>query len=289
MKVFLVIGVLLSMAYAQAALGNPGSSSSYIRVPPRSEPAPQPQQAPQARPQPQVTPVRPSAPIPAPAPAQWEPQPVAEYDEWGRPNPDAFYWTGVSLGLHAGTLGAGAETTSYITDWLNFRGTAHYLMGGYKTTTGNVDFDYDLSAPGARLMLDFYPTRMKNFRISVGAVVKDMKVTVKGEPKGNARVGDNVYTAEQTGTLRGRASYDTISPYVGIGWGNSVKPDSLLTFSMDIGLMIQGYSFSLSSNGTARGDDQFQQDLRKTQSDVEDNLDWLKVYPVISFGYAYHF
>ena len=271
MKVFLVIGVLLSMAHAQSALGNPGTSG-YIRSP-------------------QAAPARPStpAPIPTPEPAPWQPQPIAEYDEWGRPNPDAFYWTGVSLGLHAGTLGTGAETTFYITDWLNFRGTAHYLMGGYKTTMGNVDFDYDLSAPAARLMLDFYPTRMKNFRISAGAVVKDMNVTVKGDPRGNARIGDNVYTAGQTGSLRGKASYDTISPYVGIGWGNSVKPDSLLTFSMDIGLMIQGYSFSLSSDGNASGDGQFQQDLRKMQSDVEDKLDWLKIYPVISFGYAYHF
>ncbi len=216
--------------------------------------------------------------------------PVFEpYDAWGRPNPEAFDWTGFSLGIHAGTLGTGAETTIYLADGLNFRGTAHYLMLGYKTTLRDIDFDYDLTAPGARLLLDFYPAHHRNFRFSAGVVLKNMNVKVSGEPDRNVRLGDNVYSPAQVGRLRGTASYDAISPYIGIGWGNSVKPDSLLTFSLDIGLMFQGYSFRLASNGSAAGDEQFRRDLRDLQSRVEDDLDWLTIYPVVSFGYAYHF
>lgn len=214
---------------------------------------------------------------------------IHPYDALGRPNPEAFEWTGISVGLNAGTLGFGAESTVHIAPWLNFRATATYLSATYKTTIERVDFDYDLESLGARLMLDLYPTRLKNFRISAGLVISDMEVTVEGEPDRNAILNGNVYTPEQMGRLRGRASYETVAPYLGIGWGNSVKPDALLTVSLDIGVMLQDYSFRLSSNGTEAGNEPFESDLNSVRSETTDVLDWLKIYPVVSLGFAYHF
>lgn len=214
---------------------------------------------------------------------------IHPYDERGRPNPEAFDWSGISLGIHGGTLGAGAETTVHLTPWLNFRVTGTYLSFTYKTTVDKIDYDYDLEALSARLMLDLYPARLKNFRFSIGLVVKDMDIDVSGAPNRNVMIGDRVYTPEEVGSLGGRASYDTFAPYLGIGFGNSVKPDALLTFSLDIGVMLHDYSFRLSSRGDGAGRDSFARDLESHQSDVEETLDWLKIYPVISFGLAYHF
>ncbi len=238
---------------------------------------------------------------PTPAPARMEAprmeQPSASitepviprYDERGRPNPDAFEWTGIALGLHAGTLGVGAESTFHLMRSLNFRIAATYLSATYKKTIERIDFDYDLEFLGARLLLDIYPTRLKNFRISAGLVVSDMEVVVSGTPDRNVLLGGNVYTPDEMGRLRGTASYEVVAPYFGIGFGNSVKPDTLLMFSMDIGVMLQDYSFRLSSSGTAAGSDQFREDSRAVESELEDVLDWLKFYPVISFGLSYHF
>ncbi len=218
--------------------------------------------------------------VPAPA--------LHPYDEWGRPNPDAFDWTGAAIGGSLGTTGIGVEGTFFLTDWLNFRVTGNYLSMSYKTTSGRIDYEYDYTSVGTLFLLDFYPGFFRSFRVSAGLTMKDTEVSIRGESRGNLVIGGNNFTPAQLGRLRGKASYDTFAPYIGVGFGNPVHPDSLVTFFMDFGLLFQGYSLRLSSDGTAPNQVK-EAGLRELRSDITDKLDWLKIYPVITAGIAYHF
>jgi hypothetical protein len=182
------------------------------------------------------------------------------YDAYGRPNPDAFSWTGLSLGANIGTLGYGGELTYHLASWMNVRGSFHLFDLTYKDTFSGVDYDLGLEWTGVILTLDLYPGRQRSFRISAGAGLNDHTVGISG------------------GSFRGEAEFDSFAPYLGIGWGNPVQPDAALTFSFDMGLLLQDYSVSYSAAPPA-----------DAQGDINDILDLLTVYPVFSFALHYHF
>jgi hypothetical protein len=214
---------------------------------------------------------------------------IQPYDENGRPNPDAFEWTGFALGLKIGTLGLGADASVYLDDWVNFRANVGFLDFTYKDTIDDIDYDMDVAFRTAMFLLDLYPFEGGNFRVSGGVVLQDNSVDVTGVPKKSTKIGDTDYTVEQIGTIHGDAEFDNIAPYVGIGYGNAVLPDASLTFIVDFGVIFQTYEISLSATGSAANDPGFQEDLQSEEDDIQDEVDRLKIYPVINFGIAYHF
>ena len=202
------------------------------------------------------------------------------YNRWGRANPDAFEWSGMAIGIHGGSLGFGAEGTLHITDWLNARVNAHYASVLVSTTIDEIDYDFDYSALGLLLSLDLYPGPKGNFRLVAGLGLRDADIAITGIPR--------IAGAAELGHIRGVASYDTIAPYVGFGFGNAVLPDKRLSMSIDFGVLFQGYNLRLSPEGPLA---EFVPDeaLQEIESDVRERLDWLKMYPVIQVGVSYHF
>ncbi len=232
------------------------------------------------------------APGSAPAPYQ-QPrpryEPIQPYDSEGRPNPDAFEWTGFALGVKVGTLGIGADASIYLDDWVNFRANAGYLQFTYKDTIDDIDFDFDTEFLTGIFVLDFYPFADNNFRFSGGVALLNNTMDVSGTPRGTEEIGDTEYTAAQIGTISGSVDFDPVAPYIGIGYGNPVTPDTAVSFIFDFGVIFQTYETKLTSNGTAANDPGFQEDLASLEKDIEDELDKVKIYPVINFGVAYHF
>lgn len=231
-------------------------------------------------------------PVPPPQPVQFDGPRATDipmYDSEGNPNPDAFEWTGFALGLKLGTLGIGADASIYLDDWVNFRANIGYLDFTYKDTIDDIDFDLDVNFQTAMFLLDLYPFEGGNFRISAGVALLDNELGIDGTPDGNEEIGDNEYTPEEIGTISGAAEFDEVAPYIGIGYGNAVRPDYSVTFVVDFGVIFQTYDVTITSSGTAANDPTFQQDLAELQQDIEDEINRFKIYPVINFGIAYHF
>ncbi len=187
-------------------------------------------------------------------------QDVSAYDQYGRPNPDAFDWTGLSLGINGGTLGYGADITYSLASWANIRGSFHVFSLTYKDTISGVDTTFDFDFTGLITTIDLYPGTMRGFRIALGAGLNSHEVPLSG------------------GSIKGKAEYDTFAPYAGLGWGNPVQPDSALTFTFDLGFLLQDYSLSVDESVSA-----------DAKSDIEEILDYATIYPVITFGLHYHF
>lgn len=214
---------------------------------------------------------------------------IQPYDSEGRPNPDAFDWTGFAIGLKIGTLGFGADASVYLDDWVNFRANIGYLDFTFKDTIDDIDFDLDVEFQTAMFLLDFFPFEGGNFRISGGVALLDNSMTVDGTPTDDESIGDNTYTPEEIGTITGDVEFDSIAPYVGIGYGNAVLPDASLTFVVDFGVIFQTYDIEVTASGAAANDPTFQSDLAELEKDIEDEVNRFKIYPVINFGIAYHF
>ena len=196
---------------------------------------------------------------------------------------------GLAVGAKVGTLGTGVELTGYALERLNLRFGLNYLTFDYSSEIDDIEYDMTPRFASAMALADWHAFG-NNFRITAGVAVNQNEVKIKATPTENETIGDNEYTPEQIGTLKGKAEYDNLAPYFGVGFGNAVKEDTTWTFSFDLGLIFQSTpSISLSSSGPYAHDPQFEADLESEEDEIQDEVDSWSIYPVLSFGVAYYF
>lgn len=249
-------------------------------------PAPQPvYRAPQpVYPAPQ--PVQPARMTLAPAPAIEEEEEEGLYWFWGAK------WPGLALGPKIGTTGIGLDLTFGINRFFNLRGGFNYGSFTWSLELDDVEYDMDVSLTSVPLLLDIHPFA-NHFRITAGVFLQPgTEGDIQATPDKNVQIGSHTYPPEVVGTLHGTIKVqDTLAPYLGIGFGNAVAEDQLLTFMVDLGVIIQSYDATLTSDGpgmTAKLDT-FRKDLREEEANLQKDMDDLKVYPVLTFGLAWHF
>ena len=87
--------------------------------------------------------------------------------------------------------------------------------------------------------------------------------------------------------MNGVAKFNAVGPYVGVGFGTPATRGNALKFVFDLGAVIGQPTVSLSATGGAfaQGSVPYN-DLQVQQMTTQQDLNKLKVYPVISFGLA---
>jgi hypothetical protein len=204
---------------------------------------------------------------------------------------EEYAWPGFAVGVKVGTLGLGGDVSlPVIPDRLNLRVSGNYLNYSYDGTANDIDYKFTLDFKDFMLLGDWHPF-VNNFRVTAGGVWNsNSKVKLNGTPTDDVTIGDHDYTPDQVGTLNGELVFESVAPYVGIGFGNAIGPyEQTWSFVFDLGVIIQTFDSTLSADGPIASDPTFQVDLRKQQDDLQDSLDQFKIYPVLQFGVAYHF
>jgi len=261
----------------------PAQSPAYRYQPPSRSVAPAQAPAYRYQPQPQLT----------LAPATYEETVTEDYDfeegiywSWGQK------WPGLALGPKIGTTGIGLDLVFGVNPYLNIRSGFNYGSFTWPLGVGNEDYDMDVDLLSVPLLLDIYPFG-GHFRISAGLYIQPSnKAAIDTTPTGPQQVGSHTYAPEVIGTLSGEIKFDnTVAPYVGIGFGNTVGEDQLLTFSFDLGVIFQSYTVALNSNGSGMDAllDTFREDLKKEEESIQSDLDNFELFPVLTLGIAYHF
>lgn len=179
-----------------------------------------------------------------------------------------------------GTNGLGlGYATSVSQDWA-VRGQYNYLpkqkfsgdvgdFGSGSSLTVEVDWNSLL------VVGDWYPMG-EGFRVSMGALANNNKITVSGTGQVNGK----------NATVNAEAKMsDGITPYLGIGYGVKPKMDKGLGFNMDLGVMFQNPKSTLSATGAGVT----QADIDAQNQKVQDAINNLKYFPVLSFGISYSF
>ena len=245
------------------------------------------------------------APATAPAGAQpvyYAPQPApqmalnptfAEFEE----EEEGFYWfwgskwPGLALGPKIGTTGLGLDLVFGVTSWLNLRSGFNWGDISLETPISGVDYDTDITATSLPLLVDVHFGG--HFRISGGIFFQTgSSADLLSTPTTPVQIGAHTYGPDVVGTLTGEIEVaDTISPYIGIGFGNAVGEEQLLTFMMDIGVVFQSYDVTLTSNGAGMTAalDTFRNDMVLEEQTLQNDVDNFEIYPVFTLGVAYHF
>ena len=191
------------------------------------------------------------------------------------------------LGVKAGTLGVGLEGTWRPIEWLDLR------VGGniydYNETGSQAGINYDATLE----LQTFYATAnfrfpLSPFRLTAGAYSNSNRIKMVSIDTPTFNIGGTTYTATEVGTLTADTTWDSTSPYVGAGFDFELFGKVGLTF--DFGVLWQGDpTVSLSATGTLAAAQSFLDNLEIEQSELADEVDVLKAYPVISLGFNFNF
>lgn len=206
--------------------------------------------------------------------------------------------SGVAIEPQVSSLGLGLDITARVSENLNARAGfgVFSLSGDYEET--DVKYSTDIKLRSGSAVMDIYPLPETEFRLSAGVVLNGNKGEATGESQTVAvggvdrqvyTIGGRTFTAEQVGTLSGDVTFPLIAPFVGIGWGNAVKPGRRLGFTIDLGVMIHGTpEVSLRATNQAVTP-QLQESIDKEIEDLNAKLEGFKFYPVLQIGISYQF
>ncbi len=192
--------------------------------------------------------------------------------------------------LKVGTPGFGGELTVGINQKINLRAGLNYFFWRIKPeeeqdNSENITVDVNLTS--IPVLLDWHPFN-SNFRLSLGLAWNDNKLSARAKPGDELDFNDRAYWVED---FYAEITFNRISPYFGIGYGNAVRQDSRWTLALDLGAFYHGAP-QLDARATAMHpglQPVLDQDLAREVDDIEDDLDSFRFYPALSVGLSYRF
>lgn len=208
---------------------------------------------------------------------------------------------GVGVTAKLGTLGLGADVTVGVSEHLSLRGMANWFSydddfefdeewSGDSPEEGEQTADkitarLDLQSFG--LVVDWHPWA-NEFRLSGGVILDLNEVSLSVEPGDTVEIDGTEYEVQ---SLDGKISFNTVGPYLGIGYGNAGDTEGHWHFAFDLGVIFHG---SPDVEATATATDPTLQSalnaaLGQEIAELEDDLDGFIAYPVLSFGVSYTF
>jgi hypothetical protein len=200
----------------------------------------------------------------------------AAFDEW-------------AIGAKAGTLGIGGELTTNLVPDVHLRGSVQWFGLGFEAEIENIDYDVDVELFNPMLVLDWYPFS-GNFRISAGVLFNGSDIDLEATSDEPIEIGGTIYNPEDLGSIRGESDFDDVAPYIGIGFGNPLSSDGHWGFTTDAGVAFIGSpNVNLSVTGPFAGNAALQADLAEEEREIEDDLDAVRIYPVLSMSIYYRF
>jgi hypothetical protein len=203
----------------------------------------------------------------------------------------------VALAVRAGTPGVGLDLDLGLSPSFGIRVGLSGFNINHSIDTSDVNYDGRLKLRTVTGLLDWYVLR-GSFHLTAGVAGNGTKLDVIGTPsQGSYTINGTTYSSSQLGSLSGELKFgNSLSPYVGFGWGNPAGGSGHLHFLLDVGAIYGGIpSVSLSAQcgpaappGSALCD-QIQGNVASEQQKLRDKATILKWYPVASLGIAVRF
>jgi hypothetical protein len=209
------------------------------------------------------------------------------------------------------TLGLGGNIVRKITSNFNARVGVNGFGTGIDVNETEFDYEGDLNLFNVSTLIDIQPFKSSGFRLSAGLILGNNNI--KGTADVSDRVADELGEVELNGetidirelNINNLATIDAdidlnkdIAPYVGIGGGNAVGAGKGVGFWWNLGVVFSGSpEATVSSNFSAEIPAELRDEvvaaadetLKDEEKDLNDELDLLGVYPVLSLGLSYQF
>ncbi len=256
----------------------------------------------------------------APTQSAAEPTIATEQSVIDTPEADAI---GILFDINVGTQGAGLSVGYEFNKYLKMRLRGAYLAYDRNEQWGQLNaqnFAYDAKADAkfefdgnnAGIILDVHPFG-GTFRVSGGLNFSNMelkaKTHLKASGNGIAQLANKEYefggvtyrALGSEGDINGKYSWNTVQPYLGIGWSSDGDGDRSFYFTADLGVNFIG-SGKLKVNASdniqmkdpmgnwvAVDNSSLEHSVREEGKDFFKVADNLHVYPVLQFGLGYRF
>jgi hypothetical protein len=201
----------------------------------------------------------------------------------------------VGVTADLGSTGAGFHLVVPMESSLNGRFGANYFKHDFDRSSNGVDYAIKGKLQTFDVLFDWYLREGSAFHLTGGLVYNGNRfdVTARGSQLGTLSLNGHNYGAADVGIVKGDVNFRKAAPYLGIGWGNALKSNSRWSFSTDIGAYFQGNpNVKLGSYGCTTLKavcDALVQDIAVEQLHLQDDVDSLKVYPVLRASLNYRF
>jgi hypothetical protein len=218
----------------------------------------------------------------------------------------------IALSGGVSAMGVNMQAATNLNRYLNVRGTGNYFnytVNNISTNGFNVNAKLNFATAGASL--DLYPFPNHGFRLSPGALFYNQNLVSANVSVANGTkltLGNQTYYSLPSNPITGTGSValNTQNPAFTIttGWGNMIpRNGGHWSFPFEIGVaVVDTPAIKLSITGTGCGDPTIpatcvnmatnataQQNLAAQITKYQNDLEPLKVYPILSFGLAYNF
>jgi hypothetical protein len=201
----------------------------------------------------------------------------------------------VGVTADLGTTGAGFHVVVPMETNLNGRFGANYFKHDFNKTSNMVDYDVKAKLQTYDVLFDWYLREDSPFHLTGGLVYNGNRAKVNGKPSqlGKFTLNGHTYSTADVGILTGNIDYRKAAPYLGIGWGNALKSNSRLSFNADLGVFYQGNpNVKLAGWGCTASKtvcNAVAADIAAESLNLKDDIDSLKLYPVLRASLNYRF
>lgn len=194
-----------------------------------------------------------------------------------------------AIGAKAGSLGIGGELTTDLLPNVHLRGGVQGFGFDFQAEFSDIDYDVDVDLLNPMLAVDWYPFSGM-FRVSAGVVFNNSDITLDATSSQPVEIGGSVYDPADLGSLRGSSDFDDVAPYVGIGFGNPLSSNGHWGFMTEAGVAFIGSpNVNLRATGPFANNPALLADLAEEEREIEDDLDAIRIYPVLSMALYYRF
>jgi len=196
------------------------------------------------------------------------------------------YHLGFRIAPRISTLGAGLEVAKGFTPNFGVRAGFNYFTYGYDATESDVSYDLELELKNFAILADWHPFEGA-FRLSGGILINGNGLTGQAKPTAPVAIGNADYNLNSVNL---DISYNSIAPYFGLGWDTTFGDADNWGFAFDLGLIYSGSpDAGLSVAGPDSTNPLLADDLNRERQELQNDLDTLKWWPVVSAGLVYQF
>lgn len=206
---------------------------------------------------------------------------------------DVFNNAGLSLKV--GTAGLGFDFTYSFDPHFKVRAGYSFANGTHTVNSDDMDQRGDLELKNAAFLADYHPWA-SGFRVTGGVNV--INVHFKGHAEktagGFTTINGTPYSSTEVGSADLDVQWQGAKPYLGIGYdGFNARQTAGFFFTTDVGVIFSG-SPSVKLDTTCAASNpiictNIDQDSKAEQEQLKDDLDSIKVLPVIQVGLGYRF
>jgi hypothetical protein len=189
-------------------------------------------------------------------------------------------------GITAGALGIGPEVSWRPSDHFGVRASGTFLSLNQSIDDGDTDYTGKLKLNSWGLMADVYPFG-GSFFVSAGVRINGNEVSAKATPTSDIDIGDGSYTPQQVGTLTGRLDTRSIAPQATLGWSGGRKRG--FNFGFEAGVLFQGALRAAPLTYTGTVGSVSAADLERERQNLQEDVDGLKIWPVVQLRLGYRF